>query len=95
MARLIEIKGLGADIAGIKKGMGDLRKIAAEVGAEHTGLKAELGDLKDQLQAHRADLRFEAESLGNGGGHVDEPPLKSEVEPSKPADDHVEPPAIQ
>ena len=95
MARLIEIKGLGADIAGIKKGMGDLRKIAAEVGAEHTGLKAELGDLKEQLKAHRADLRFEAESLGNGGEHADEPPSNSEAEPLKPADDHVEPPAIQ
>lgn len=65
---LIEIKGLGAVVADVKKGMGELRQIAADVGTESAGLKAELTALKEQIQQHRADLRFEAETLGNGSG---------------------------
>jgi len=75
MARLIEIKGLGADIASVKKGIGELRELAAEVNTEGASLKAELGDLKDQIKQHRDDLRFEAETLGNSSansGQTDE-----------------------
>lgn len=76
-ARLIEIKGLGADVASVKKGIGDLRVAAAELNTQSSGLKAEIGDLTDQIKQHRADLRFEAETLGNGPGGEDE--KKTEV----------------
>lgn len=71
MARLLEIKGLGADIASVKKGIGDLRSLATEVNTESDGLKAELSDLKDQIKEHRADLKFEAETLKNSSEDTD------------------------
>lgn len=72
MARLIEIKGLGADVASVKKGIGELRAAAAELNTEGTALKAEMVDLTDQIKEHRQDLRFEAETLGNSNGSDDE-----------------------
>lgn len=87
VARLLEIKGLGADIASVKRGIGEIRSVVTEVNTEGTALKAELGDLKDQLKGHRADLRFEAETLGNGGDNSsdkEEPPV-SHPEGSAPA----------
>lgn len=68
MPRLLEIKGLGGDIASIKKGIGDLRVAASELNTEGAALKAEIVDLKEQIVQHRSDLRFEAETLGNGNG---------------------------
>lgn len=62
---LIEIKGLKDTIAGVKGSIGEIRSIAAGVNEEATGLRAELSDLQVQLKQHRADLRFEAETLGN------------------------------
>lgn len=76
MARLIEIKGLGADVASVKRGIGDLRSVAADLNREGAALKAEMADLTEQLREHRRDLRFEAETLGNSNGSDDE---KTEV----------------
>src|SRR4051794_35438843 len=45
MGRLIEIKGLGADVASVKKGIGELRSVAAELNTEGAAFKAELNDL--------------------------------------------------
>jgi hypothetical protein len=70
MARLIEIKGLGADIASVKQGIGELRAAAAELNVEKSGLTAEIKDLTSQIKEHRADLRFEAETLGNSSGNT-------------------------
>jgi hypothetical protein len=84
MARLIEIKGIGADVASIKKGIGELRAVASEVNTESTALKAELGDLRDQIKEHRADLRFEAETLGNGGEPLEPEPEKPSPPPPQP-----------
>jgi len=75
MARLIEIKGLGADVASVKKGIGELRSVAAELNTEGAAFKAELTDLTEQIKQHRADLRFEAETLGNSGGSEEEKTL--------------------
>lgn len=75
MARLIEIKGLGADVASVKKGIGELRSVAAELNTEGAAFKAELTDLTDQIKQHRADLRFEAETLGNSNGSEEEKAL--------------------
>lgn len=71
MPRLIEIKGLGADVASVKKGIGDLRSVAAELNAESAGLKSEMADLTEQIKEHRKDLRFEAETLGNSSASDD------------------------
>jgi predicted nucleic acid-binding Zn-ribbon protein len=88
MARLIEIKGLGTDIASIKKGIGDLRAAAGELNTQHAGLKAEIVDLTDQIKQHREDLKFEAETLGNSSASngqeetaekPEEPPSLDEV----------------
>jgi hypothetical protein len=72
MARLIEIKGLGADIAAVKRGIGDLRAAAAELKTERNALVAEVVDLTEQIRDYRRDLRFEAETLGNSGGSEEE-----------------------
>lgn len=65
MARLIEIKGLGDAVAGAKKGISDLKAAAGGLNAETGMLVAEINDLTDQVKQHRADLKFEAETLGN------------------------------
>lgn len=62
---LIEIKGLGAAVAGAKKGISDLRSAAAGLNTETTALNLEIVDLTEQVKQHRKDLRFEAETLGN------------------------------
>lgn len=67
MARLLEIKGLSADVAGIKKGIVDLRAAASGLNTEKTALVSEIADLTDQIKQYRTDIRFEAEQLGNGG----------------------------
>lgn len=63
---LIEIKGLKETIAGVKGGIADIRTVAADVNQEASDLKIELSEVRDQIRQHRADLRFEAETLGNG-----------------------------
>lgn len=65
---LIEIKGLAASIATAKKGIAEVRGAAASLGTETTGLVAELNEVTSQVKQHRADLRFEAETLGNSNG---------------------------
>jgi hypothetical protein len=80
MARLIEIKGLGNVVAEAKKGIGELRNAAGALNTETAGLKAEIDDLTDQVKQHRADLRFEAETLGNS------PPAEESAKPVLPPD---------
>lgn len=65
VARLIEIKGLGDAVAGAKKGISDLKAAAGDLNASTGKLVAEIKDLTEQVEQHRADLKFEAESLGN------------------------------
>jgi hypothetical protein len=65
MVRLIEIKGLGDAVAGAKKGIADLKAAAGGLNASTGKLVAELNDLTEQVEQHRSDLHFEAESLGN------------------------------
>lgn len=65
---LIEIKGLSASVAAVKGSIGDLRTSAAVLNTESSALKAEIDDLTTQIKQHRTDLRFEAETLGNGSG---------------------------
>jgi len=65
MARLIEIKGLGDTIAATTRAIGDVKARAASVNITAGMLGAELADLNEQLQQHRDDLRFHADTLGN------------------------------
>jgi hypothetical protein len=94
MARLIEIKGLGNIVAEAKKGIGELRTSAGALNTETTGLKAEIDDLTAQVKQHRADLRFEAETLGNGnGGGSDGQSEKPAGQPPQAEQTVTEPPA--
>ena len=88
MARLIEIKGLGNIVAEAKKGIGELRTSAGALNTETTGLKAEIDDLTAQVKQHRADLRFEAETLGNS------PPEETSETPPPPPLPPVTPPDV-
>ncbi len=77
---LLEIKGLGADIADIKKGIGDLRSVVKEVNSEKNGLITEMRDVRDQLRKHRSDLHFEAETLGNSSSNSSNVPVDRDPE---------------
>lgn len=79
MARLIEIKGLGADVATVKRRIGELRAVAADLNAQGGALTAEMIELTEQIREHRHDLRFEAETLGNSGGGEEEKTLDKVV----------------
>jgi hypothetical protein len=90
MARMIEIKGLGNIVAEAKKGIGELRGAAAGLNTETSGLKAEIDDLTAQVKQHRADLRFEAETLGNSSVEpVQEPKTPPPPLPPPPPPDVV------
>jgi hypothetical protein len=67
LPQLLEINGLGAAVSNAKKSIATLRDAASGFHAESSGLAKELTDLTEQIRQHRADLRFEAETLGNGG----------------------------
>lgn len=92
---LIEIKGLGTAVAGAKKGISDLRQAAAGLNTETTALNLEIVDLTEQVKQHRKDLRFEAETLGNGAP-TDEPekPLPPVASPEGQQTGALPPPII-
>ncbi len=64
----IEIKGLGDKVKAARDGITALRASFESLGEETRGLQQDVADVTDQLRQHRADLRFEAETLGNGSG---------------------------
>jgi len=68
----IQIKGLAADVMTVKQGFAEIREIVRDVNATGAALKQDLSDVRDQLHAHRQDIRFEAEKLGNNGGNSGE-----------------------
>lgn len=87
MARLLEIKGLGADVAGIRSQIADIKTIAKDINTEAPLLRAEMADLRDQIREHRADLRAEAGDMGNGGGEMQsDPPPPPPTNIAKPYD---------
>lgn len=63
---LIEIKGLASSVANARKGISEVRAAATSLNVESAALVNEMNDIKDQVAQHRKDLRFEAETLGNG-----------------------------
>lgn len=62
---LVEIKGLGARVSAVRQGIAAARNAAADVESSAASLAAELSDVHKQIEAARADIRFEAETLGN------------------------------
>jgi hypothetical protein len=71
MARLLEIKGLGADVAGIRSEIASIKSIAKDINTEAPLLKAEMADLRDQIREHRSDLRAEAGDMGNSSAETE------------------------
>ena len=63
----IQIRGLAADVMTVKRGFAEIREVVRDVNSVSLALKQDLHDVKQQLQGHREDIRFEAESLGNNG----------------------------
>lgn len=73
MPPLIEIKGLGAAVAAAKKGISDVRSETAGLSADAAALIASVKDARKQINDAHEDLKFEAQSLGNGGETQSEP----------------------
>lgn len=85
MPPLIQIKGLAASIAEAKKGISDVRSAVVDLNTESSGLKSDLGDITNQLKQHRSDLRFEAETLGNGGENSQSDDKTTKQDAEKPS----------
>jgi hypothetical protein len=71
MVRLLEIKGLGADVKAIKAHIAGVKSVARDLNEETPKLRAEMVDLLEQVKEHRAGLAAEAGDLGNSSGEAD------------------------
>ena len=71
MARLLEIKGLGADVKSVKAHIAGIKSVAKDLNEEAPKLRAEMADILEQVKEHRADLAAEAGDLGNSSGGSD------------------------
>lgn len=67
MPPLIEIKGLGAAVKSAKAGIASVRAETAGLSSDATALVAAIQDVRTQISQAHADLKFESETLGNGG----------------------------
>ena len=66
MPPLIEIKGLGAAVATAKAGISTLRSETANLSVDAQQLVTAIQDVRTQIKQAHDDLKFEAETLGNG-----------------------------
>lgn len=62
----MEIKGLGASFARAKGLIGVVREATAQFEETVTPFLSDLSDVTKQVAAMHSDLKFEAETLGNG-----------------------------
>lgn len=67
MPPLIEIKGLGNIVADARKAIAGVRSETAGLNTDAGNLVTAVKDVRAQIQQAHADLKFEAETLGNGG----------------------------
>lgn len=74
----IEIKGLAAGVQAARKGIADARAKVAGMQEAGTSLAATVDDVTAALKAAEADIRFEAQQLGNS------PPAEPSAPPPKP-----------
>ena len=88
MPPLIEIKGLGAAVANAKKGIADLRTETAGLSTDASALVSAIQDVRTQIKQAHEDLKFEAETLGNGGETQSEKPVVKPIDTTdtKPED---------
>ena len=70
MPPLIEIKGLGAAVQSAKAGIAGVRSATAGLSSEAAALVAAIQDVRTQIAQAQSDLKFEAETLGNGNGET-------------------------
>lgn len=70
MPPLIEIKGLGAAVQSAKAGIAGLRAETAGLSTDATALVTAIKDVRAQIAQAHSDLKFEAETLGNGNGET-------------------------
>lgn len=73
MAALIEIKGLGAAVASAKKGIAGVREATGGLSSEAAALVSAVNEVRAQIKQAHDDLKFEAETLGNGGEKISDP----------------------
>jgi hypothetical protein len=64
---LIEVKGLSQTVAAARDGIKSVREAAASLHVSASAFAAEATDVTKQIEQARADLKFEAETLGNSG----------------------------
>lgn len=77
---LIEIKGLGAIVADAKKGIAGVRSETAGLSVDAAALVSAVKDVRVQIKQAHDDIKFEAETLGNGGSeNSEETPKASEA----------------
>lgn len=62
---LIEVKGLSQTVSAAREGIKSVREAAASLHVSAAAFAAEAGDVTKQIEQARADLKFEAETLGN------------------------------
>ena len=67
MPPLIEIKGLGNIVADARKAIAGVRTETSGLHLDAANLVSAVKDVRAQIQQAHADLKFEAETLGNGG----------------------------
>lgn len=70
MPPLIEIKGLGAAVQAAKASIANVRTETSGLSTDATALVAAIQDVRSQIKQAHDDIKFEAETLGNGGGTV-------------------------
>jgi hypothetical protein len=68
VAPLIEIKGLGAAVQAAKQGIAGVRGETAGLSIDAALLMTAIQGVRKQITQAREDLKFEAETLGNGNG---------------------------
>lgn len=67
---LMEIRGLGARFASAKGRIAEMRDATTKFEETATPFLSDLDDVTNQIAAMHADLKFEAETLGNGSSTV-------------------------
>lgn len=68
----IQLRGIGDSMTRVRAGFDSLREMIGRVHVARGGLMQDLSDVEEALVQHRKDIRFQAETLGNFSGDIDE-----------------------
>ena len=69
----LQLKGLRANVNGLRADIDDLTSLAAGGRATAAVLKSHLGDIKTEIGQHVDDIEFTANVLGNSASGSEEP----------------------